>query len=336
MAYISFAPQDYFKTILYTGNESARTITTGMQPDWVWTKCRNDAHAHISTDSVTGAGKRIKPDSNNAQDTSGASVASFVSTGYTLTDNSTINGNSDNSVSWSWKMGTTSGLSGGTITPSAYSINATTGSAFLKYTGTGSVGTIPHGLGKEPSMIIVKRTDTTSQWSVYFKDLGNGYHIPLDTADSPVDSANYWNDTSPTSSVFTVGTGTDVNASGGTYIAMVFANIKGFSQSGTYNGNNGQNFIYTGFKPSWLLMRRWGGAQWILVDNKRGYNGSNELLYPDSSEVAGSAEVVDLVSNGFCQRSSGAGNNQNTVDYFYMAFAAAPIVGSNNVPSTAR
>tara|TARA_B100000029_G_C17416591_1_gene902719 strand:- start:397 stop:1098 length:702 start_codon:yes stop_codon:yes gene_type:complete len=233
-------------------------------------------------------------------------------------------------------MGTTSGLSGGTITPSAYSISATTGSALLKYTGTGSVGTIPHGLGKEPSMIIVKRTDTTSQWSVYFKDLGNGYHIPLDTADSPVDSANYWNDTSPTSSVFTVGTGTDVNASGGTYIAMVFANIKGFSQSGTYNGNNGQNFIYTGFKPSWLLMRRWGGAQWIVVDNKRGYNGSNELLYTDSDEASGSAEVVDLVSNGFCQRSSGAGNNQNTVDYFYMAFAAEPLVSSNNIPATAR
>tara|TARA_X000001388_G_scaffold75996_1_gene72142 strand:+ start:325 stop:1335 length:1011 start_codon:yes stop_codon:yes gene_type:complete len=336
MAYISFQPKDLFQTTLYTGNASARTITTGMQPDWVWTKARNAAHHHVSTDSVTGAGKRLRPSTNNAQDVSGASVASFVSTGYTLTDNDTVNGNTETNVSWSWKMGTTSGLSGGTITPSSYSINAAAGMGVYQTTGTGSAGTIAHGLGKAPEFIISKRMSHTGSWVVYHEAMGNANEMYLDATDGQSSASATWNSTTPTSTVWSVGNDQN-NTSGYTIVSFAFAPIKGFSKFGSYTGSGGQNFIYTGFKPAWLLMKSLGaGTQWILIDNKRGYNGSNELLYPDSSEVAGSAEVVDLVSNGFVQRSAGGGNNQNAVNYVYMAFAEEPFVASNGNAATAR
>jgi len=338
MAYISFQPKDNFKTTLYTGNQSARTITTNMQPDFVWTKCRNNAHSHISTDSVTGAGKRIKPDTTAAQDTSGASVASFVSTGYTLTDNSTINGNSDTNVSWSWKAGTTSGLSGGTITPSSYSINAAAGMGIYQYTGTGSTGTIAHGLGKVPEMIISKRTSHTGSWVVYHKAMGNANEMYLNATDGQSSASATWNSTTPTSTVWSVGNDQN-NTSGYTILTYAFTSIKGFSRVGVYrgNGNNNGAFIYTGFQPNFVIIKSiTAGRQWQIRDGQRGFNGAIKTLYSDSSEVETSGDTFDILSNGFKPRNTSNVQNTDGETYIYMAYAENPFVASNGDPTTAR
>ena len=338
---------DYFNNVLYTGNASARTITTGMQPDMVWTKARNAAHHGIITDATTGAGKRLRTSVTNAQDTNGSSVASFISTGYTLTDNATINGNTETNVSWSWKGGGGQGSSNtdGTINTTYTSANTTSGFSISQYTGTGSAATIGHGLGAIPKMIIVKRLDSTSQWSVYHESVGNTKHVILNSTAAQVTSTNYWNDTSPTASVFSIGAGTDVNASGGTYVAYCWAQKTGFSAFGKYFGNYVDNgpFVYTGMKPKFILIRQYNDTgQWRIYDTLRESYGQKDLLKYLASEST-AAEVtttdggLDILSNGFKIRSSGGNHdlNGNQDPYLYMAFGQT-LVSSNNVPTTAR
>jgi len=338
---------DYFNNVLYTGNASARTITTDMQPDMVWTKARNAAHHGIITDATTGAGKRLRTSVTNAQDTNGSSVASFISTGYTLTDNATINGNGETNVSWSWKGGGGQGSSNtdGTINTTYTSANTTSGFSISQYTGTGSAATIGHGLGAIPKMIIVKRIDSTSQWSVYHESVGNTKHVILNSTAVQVTSSAYWNDTSPTASVFSIGSGTDVNASGGTYVAYCWAQKTGFSAFGKYLGNYQDNgpFVYTGIKPKFILIRQYNDTgQWRLYDTKREIHGQGDLLKylaaeSSATEVTTTDGGLDILSNGFKIRSSGGNHdlNGNQDPYLYMAFGQT-LVSSNNVPTTAR
>ena len=343
MAYISFQPSDYFNLTLWTGNSTTdRAITgVGFQPDFLWIKSRNEGTDHELQDAVRGSTKYIRSNLTAVEGTETEGVKSFDADGYTLGNANYWNWTAKTFVGWSWKAGTTSGLSGGTITPTAYSFNTTSGFSIIAYTGTGSAATIGHGLGVIPKMIVVKRLNSTSQWSVYHEAIGNTKHLILDTTAAEVTSTNYWNDTSPTSSVFSIGSGTDVNASGGTYIAYVFADVKGYSRMGTYTGNGNADgaFIYTGFRPAYFMCKlaSGSGGSWAIYDNKRlGYNGGNSYLEANATDLDDANDQIDIVSNGIKLRTTGGYQNTNGATYVYAAFAEFPIVSSNDAPGVAR
>ena len=341
--YISFQPNDYYSTTLYTGDGTAANAITGVgfQPDFVWNKPRDTTGWHRVFDSVRGVLNVVYPNDTYVNEVmpSPGGLNAFDSDGYTMGTNTGSNENTKLFVTWNWKAGTTSGLSGGTITPTAYSFNTTSCSSIIKYTGNGSAGaTIPHGLGKKPDLIMVKCMSNTESWMVYHTTLGATKFLKLDQDGGPVTATSRWNDTEPTSTVFSVGTSSDVNTNTETYIAYVFASVKGFSKISTYVGNGNANgpFVYTGFKPAFVLIKYNGTNQWQLRDNKRGFNGAIKTLYPDSYEVETSGDTFDILSNGFKPRNTGTPQNQNGVGYYYAAFAECPIVSSNDVPTVAR
>ena len=337
MAYISFQPKDYFNTVLWTGTGSEQTISgVGFQPDWTWVK-RREIKDHNAYDAVRGATKPIYPNDSSGQDTDAQSLKSWNADGFVLGTATNVNASGGTYCAWNWKMGTTSGLSGGTITPTAYSINAAAGMGIYQYTGTGSAGTIAHGLGKVPEFIISKRTSHSGSFVVYHKSIGNANEFYLNATDGQSSASATWNSTTPTSTVWSVGNDQN-NTSGYTIITYAFAPVRGFSHFGTYDGSANANgvFVHCGFKPGWLMIKSTtASTQWIMFDNKRGYNGSNGQLYADSSEAEGTAESVDFVSNGFKLRAADNGVNA-AQKYCYMAFAADPFVASNGNPSTAR
>ena len=338
---------DHFNTVLYTGNETARTITVGMQPDFTWTKARSQAHSHITTDVVTGVGKRLRPNVNNAQDTSGASVASFVSTGFTLTNDATINENSTTYVSWNWKAnGAGSSNTDGSINTTYTSANTTSGFSISTYTGTGSNATVGHGLGAVPKVVLVKGIGHTSQWYMYHIGTdANGVMLLDGTAAKTTDTVS-WQNTTPTSSVFSIGNDGGTNGSGNTYVAYCFAEKTGFSKFGSYTGNGNADgaFVYTGFKPAFVLIKKATGStdSWFINDNKRslsgGTNTNSYYMRPNENAVEGTSAslAIDILSNGVKIRNTDTAYNNDNSTYIYMAFAEAPLVGSNNIPCTAR
>jgi len=331
---------DHFKTVTYTGNGAARTITVGFQPDLVFTKSRDAAHHGIFTDAVTGAGKRFTSSSNSAQDTTGASVASFVSTGYTLTDNSTINGNNEKGVSWNWKMGGSGSANTAGSINSTVSANQTAGCSTVKWTATGT-GTVGHGLGAVPQAMLTFRVAGSQDRFVYHKDIGNTHYLRLNQNTAKTDDAQAWQDTTPTSSLFYVGTQFD----GSDYVSHCFTEKKGFSQFGVYYGNSSNDgpFIWTGFKPSMVILKETGStSEWFIVDSKRssseGGNKLDRFLRPSTSdaETNSSWHKIDFLSNGFKINDDDADINDASYNYAYLAFAEAPLVGSNDIPATAR
>ena len=347
MAYITFQPHDYFNTVLWSGNGSAgRDITgVGFQPDWVWVKNRSRSSNHTIVDVLRGSGSYPMSSTNNGvQDTSDTNqVSALISDGFTVGSSTNTNASSENLVGWSWRAGGSgSSNTDGSINTTATSVNTTAGFSICKWTGTGANATIGHGLGAVPKMYIVKNVDTTNDWNVYHHNIGNTHRLFLNTTAAKEDNASAWNDTSPTSSVFSVGTNTNVNQNGDTMIAYVFAEKSGFSKFGKYvgNGNADGQFIYTGFKPAWLMLKQTGTQGWFLVDNKRpaALNPIDGSLHPNSNaaEDTSSDFFVDFLANGFKLRDSDAQLNGNNNDYIYAAFAAEPLVSSNNIPATAR
>ena len=236
-------------------------------------------------------------------------------------------------------MGTTSGLTGGTITPSGYSISTTAGQSVIAWTGTGSAGTIPHGLGVTPKMIIVKETSHATNWAVYHSVWGNTKFKQLNTTAVLATTSN-WNDTSPTSSLFSVGGGDQTNTSGRTYVAYCFAPVRGYCHIGSYIGNGYANgpFVYTGFKPGFVMIVRTDSTyDWTMFDNKRiGYNPENYFLWANSTAADGTTDYMDILSNGYKIIGTTQGINGGTSEYVYIAFAANPIVSSNDIPGVAR
>ena len=333
---------DHFNTVLYTGNETARTITVGMQPDFTWTKARSQAHSHITTDVVTGVGKRLRPNVNNAQDTSGASVASFVSTGFTLTNDATINENSTTYVSWNWKAnGAGSSNTDGSINTTYTSANTTSGFSISTYTGTGSNATVGHGLGAVPKVVLVKGIGHTSQWYMYHIGTdANGVMLLDGTAAKTTDTVS-WQNTTPTSSVFSIGNDGGTNGSGNTYIAYCFAEKTGFSKFGSYTGNGNADgpFVYTGFKPSYINLKRTDNTgHWIMKDwQTPGYNQNDYYLWSDASDAETSASSlgIDFLSNGFKLKGTAGNSNADGGTFIYMAFGQ-PIVSTNGDIATAR
>ena len=344
MAYTNIdKPTDYFNTKLYTGNGSTQSITgVGFQPDWIWGKNRSGANAHWVNDVIRGVDIRLVPNATDAEDNPGTDiVTSFDSDGFSLGSNTEGNANANNYVSWNWKAGgTASSNTSGSIT-STVSANTTSGFSIVSYTGNGSAGaTIGHGLGVSPSWIVTKKRSATGSWVVYHKSQGATKFGILDTTASFGTSSSLWNDTEPTSSVFSVGTDADTNGSSATFIAYCFAEKKGFSKFGSYtgNGNADGTFVYTGFKPAFVLQKCTStSTDWTLADNKRpGYNETNKRLVPNESASEATNNAIDFLSNGFKCRQDQANANGSGETYIYMCFAENPFVTSTGIPTTAR
>ena len=333
-------PTDYFNTVLYTGNGSARSITgVGFQPDWVWVKSRTTTHQPVLSDSVRGTGKELRSDTSDAE-TSLGNITSFDSDGFSIGTRGEINNNTTPFVSWNWKAsGSTASNTDGSIT-STVSANTTAGFSIVSWAGTGANATVGHGLGAVPKMIIVKNRPDVVEWQIYHQAIGNGYTIFLDLTNGKDGGSFYWNDTTPTSSVFSVGTYNGTNGSSDNMIAYCFAEKKGYSKFGSYvaNGSSDNAFVYTGFKVAFLMTKlsSTSGGSWEIVDNKRdGFNGENHRLYPSDESAEGTGNDYDLLSNGFKVRQSG-GSQQSGRTNIYMAFAENPFVSSGGIPCTAR
>ena len=338
---------DYFNTKLYTGTGADNNSITGIgfQPDWVWIKSRSGTHSagvHELYDAVRGTGKMISSNSSNNEATGTNRLKSFDSDGFTMGDHNQINGGSTNYVSWNWKAGTGAGSSNtdGSINTTSTSVNSAAGFSISTYTGYGGASTVGHGLGAVPKMIIVKKRSGSSydeSWYVYHEALGNTHTLGLNSTGASSD-VNVWNDTTPTSSVFSVGNDS-TNRSGNLFVAYCFAEKTGYSKFGSYtgNGNADGTFVYTGFKPAFLLIKRTDTTKnWFLHDNKRlGYNPKNEYLHPNLNAAETTSTEVDILSNGFKFNSSGSGHNGSGGTYVYMAIGQS-LVGSNNIPCTAR
>ena len=345
MAYTTIDdPTLYFNTVLYTGTGATHNITgVGFQPDWVWIKNRSITANHHLFDIARGATKYLLTNVTNAEATDAQQLQSFDADGFTVGTNGNVNGSGNNIVAWNWLgANASSSNTDGSIT-SSVSANTTAGFSIVSYTGNGTAGaTIGHGLGTTPSMIITKTRSITQNWFVYHKSLGETKAIYLDLTNAPTTTSTAWNDTAPTSSVFSVGTEAGTNSSGATLIAYCFAEKKGYSKFGSYagNGNADGTFIYTGFKPALILIKAYNtsGENWRIFDNKRSTSGSNvidKVLRPNTSGVEFSSNI-DFVSNGVKIRNTDGEVNTNGYNYIYMAFAEQPLVGTNNIPCTAR
>ena len=351
-------PSAYFQTHLYAGSNSDITATFGgnsdLQPDWIWFKSRSSDNDHLTYDSVRGVGKRLQPNATDAEvdrSSNNDELKSFNTNGWTLgTYNSNITGAGKTCVSWNWKAGTAfsndaSSTGIGSI-DSAGSVSETAGFSICSYTGTGSNGTIKHGLSTKPNVILVKkRVSGTANWNMQHTGINTDYqtdYILLDTNAGSGDEDTKWNDTAPTTSVFSVGDDGAINNSGDTYISYIFSNRQGYSKFGSYkgNGNANGNFIYTGFKPAWVMAKNTGDTKsWFIYDNKRDpFNPTVEKLRADTTaaEATGTDKLIDMYSNGFKMRTDDGEFNADGYIYIFLAFAENPFVTSGGVPATAR
>ena len=341
MAYTTIKKSsDYFETTTYTGG-ATDVSSLNFQPDLVWTKKRDGAEAHGLFDSVRGATKALKPSADNAEATRSGSLTSFDSDGWSMGGSDGIISSSGyNYVGWSWKAnGAGSSNTDGDIT-STVSANTTSGFSIVQWTGNGTAGsTVGHGLGSEMKFMILKDYSLSRSWITYHHSLGGGSGINFNENGAAGTSSSYWNDTDATSSVFSTGVYSNENNSN--YICYCFSEVKGFSKFGSYtgNGNADGNFVYLGFKPALVLVKNssLSGENWVLLDNKRNIdNPTNLALFPNLSNAESGTYPFDFVSNGFKIRDASASYNRSGDVFIFMAFAEAPLVGSNNVPTTAR
>jgi len=343
MAYTTIdKPTDYFNTVTYTGTGSTQSITgVGFQPDWIWGKGRTLAgYNHGLVDSVRGVSKLIYSNLTEAEETYSTGVTSFDSDGFSVGSGNVFNNGSNTYVAWNWlASNTTTSNTDGSIT-STVSANTTSGFSIVSYTSTGSNATVGHGLGVAPSMMIFKRrSGDTENWPVYHKDMGATHIMLLNATDAKSDTATRFNDTEPTSSVFSLGTSGDTNGGTSPFIAYCFAEKKGFSKFGSYTGNGSTegSFIYTGFSPSFVMLKRTNTTgSWTMYDNKRHtYNPNGEYLLANSNGASVDFDNVDFLSNGFKLRDASF-NNGSGDTIIYMCFASNPFVTSTGIPTTAR
>jgi hypothetical protein len=340
-------PTEYFNTVLYTGDGSAsRSITgVGFQPDFTWVKGRNAVWFHTLTDVVRGGGYFIHSNIDTAEAGGGTSlITGFNSDGFNVnvTPNGTVNNNGDTFVAWNWKAnGTGVSNTAGTIS-STVSANTTAGFSVVSYTGTGANATVGHGLGVAPKMVMIKNRTSAENWRVGHSSLTSwAFRLILDATTAQASEPNAFNSTAPTSTVFSVGTDDSTNKSTNSLIAYCFAEIKGYSKFGSYtgNGNADGTFIYTGFKPAFVLAKVTSTTDnWNLIDNKRdpSNEGSELVLFPNLSDADTAATRFDMLSNGFKCRTTNVSVNSSGASYIYMAFAENPFVSSTGIPTTAR
>lgn len=348
----------YFHTRLYSGTGSALSITNNanagnFKPDWIWLKSRNNATNHNVFDSSRGQTKRLYPNLSDAEDTvSGFTLdTNGFSTGTSSVGDINVSGKTY--VAWQWKVngGTTSSNTSGNIT-STVQVNATSGISIITYAGSGTAGnTVGHGLGAVPDIIIVKNRSSSADWGVWSKahnpNASNAIRLNTTDAYGGSNGAGWWGDTAPTSSLITLGFSGDParsenNSSGNNYVMICFKNIEGYSKFGKYtgNGNADGTFFYTGFKPSWLMVKLASGSgeDWHIFDSSRSTSNvvKERLIANGSSSENANDSILDFLSNGFKFRENNAGWNGSGNTYIYMAFAENPFVSSSGVPVTAR
>ena len=346
MAYTDIdKPTDYFETTTYAGGTTSIT-SLDFSPDWVWAKKRTGVENHGIFDSVRGATKTINSNTNSAETTRGGSLTSFDSNGWSMGGaDGIISASGNDYVAWAWRGSDSTAVSNtdGSIT-STVSANTTSGFSIVSYTSTGSNATVGHGLGVAPAMIIFKRrSGDTENWVVYHKSLGATKNIKLNLTDAVSTSSTRFNDTEPTSSVFSLGTSGDTNGGTSPFIAYCFSEVKSFSKISSYVGNGSSSgpMIWCGFKPAKVMIKSTGsGEDWFIWDNKRpGFNKSfNPYLQPNTSnaEYDGSGAFAELLSNGFKINGTSGYLNSSGQEYIFYAVAESPFVTSTGIPTTAR
>jgi len=339
----------YFDVKTYTGDgTSPKQVVSGLtfQPDFIWSKDRNLGANHTLYDAVRGVGSN-KALSSSTTDPEGLGttagspatfgyISSINSDGYTTTTGSTNNNyhnaNGTTYVGWVWNAGGSNATNtSGTIT-STVRANTTSGFSIVTYTGNGTSGaTVGHGLGVTPGMMIVKVRSTTNNWRVYHSSLGATKSLLLDTTDSVYTQTGAWNDTAPTSTVFSVGNFGSVNGSGSTHVAYCFANVEGYSRAFSYTGNGSSDgsFVYLGFRPRFILIKTStrAGEYWVVYDTARNtYNLTDLRLFPNLSNAEGSGGtmVIDILSNGFKIRGTDTSVNSSGDTYIGFAVAESP------------
>jgi len=355
MAYTTIdKPSDYFNTKLYTGNGSTQSITgVGFQPDATFFKQRTGSPSSSGSqfyDVVRGATKYLSTHATNLEATQSNGLTSFDSDGFSIGNTTRINGNTENYVSWNWlASNTTASNSDGSIT-STVSANTTAGFSIIDFTGNETDSSVGHGLGVEPSMFIMKRyTDdgysSTTEWYTYHKSLASDKYLRLQsTASVATNDGSLWNTSTPvTSSVINIGFNANSNHTGNKTIIYAFAEKKGYSKFSSYigNGNADGTFVYTGFKPAWIMVKRTDSANnWTIQDSTRDPENPVFLYFSadDSDAEAGviAEGQLDFLSNGFKLRQTYGSHNASGGTYIYMCFAENPFVTSTGIPTTAR
>ena len=340
---------------LWTGDgTTSRSIvntvnTVSFQPDLIWVKARTTAGvaygSHSFTDSVRGANLILSSDLTNAEANvvtsfGNGGVGAPTSNGFTLVSGTAGNANNYNAntatfVGWQWKAGGTAvSNTAGTIT-SSVSANTTAGFSVVTYTGTGANATVGHGLGVAPSMVIIKsRTSAVYNWIVYHSGLTSAtYYVSLNQTIAQSSYPTVFNSTAPTSTVFSIGTDASTNQSAGTYVAYCWAPVAGYSAFGSYTGNGSTDgpFVYTGFRPRWIMTKSSSAVeQWLIYDTARDtYNYANLGLLPASSIAESTYGQIDILSNGFKMRGTGSSWNGSGTTYIYAAYAENPLRYSN-------
>jgi hypothetical protein len=354
MAYTTIDdPSAYFHTQLYTGSSSGQSITNDanagdFKPDWVWIKRRDgdpnsvgNGH-HSLYDSSRGVQKEIYSDLNSAEATNSGGLTAFGTDGFTVGTEARVNSNGLSFVSWQWVVngGTTASNTDGSIT-STVQANTTAGFSIVTYTGTATGGaTIGHGLGVAPKAVFTKTRAISDNWLVYHAGIGATKYLTLNTNSAEGTNSGAWNDTAPSSTVVTLGSFDNSNDNN-SMVAYCFAEKQGYSKFGSYTGNGNADgaFVYTGFKPAWIMIKQTDGTgSWAIHDTKRGtINPIDEDLFANLSSVESDNDIEkDILSNGFKLRASHSAVNGDGNSYIYMAFAESPFVSSEGVPTTAR
>ena len=327
MAYTTIDdPELYFQARAYTGNGGTQSITldgdNDLSPNFVWIKNRDGTDIHALYDSVRGANKNLRSDETSAEGSQSDGLTSFDSDGFSVGAAGSVNTNTNNFASWSWKE------------------DATAGFDIVTYTGDGQANrTVDHSLGVTPEQIWFKRRDSTNNWINYDKTLGTGHYLTFNLNGTTDSASGAW--CTPGSSniqLNQVFSATNTNTA--TYVAYCFASVQGYSKVGTYkgNGNSDGTFVYTGFRPAFLIYKNTDTADnWFVHDNKRqGYNDQNELLFGDITQAESTVDRIRFCANGFKTLDSDKGVNKSGDVYVYYAVAEQPLVNSNGVPGNAR
>jgi hypothetical protein len=339
MAYTTIDnPFKYFNTVLYSGTGSSNAVTgVGFQPDWVWGKQRSGTNSHELYDAVRGVNKIIYSDLTDAEGTNSNGVSAFNADGFTVAGNTSINLSGESIVAWNWLAGgTASSNTDGSIT-SSVSANTTAGFSIVSYTGNGTDGaTIGHGLDTAPDVLLLKDRDNTRNWRVLHTGYGDASKDCLLNSNAAIATrADDFNSTYPSSTLITLGGDAAVNGNTTKYIIYAFSSVKGYSKHGSYTGNGSADgtFVYTGFKPAFVIVKKTNATfNWIMYDNKRDeLNPNTATLLPDDSGAEyNTGRDIDFLSNGFKMRANYSGNNNSGDSYIYIAFAENPFVANDS------
>jgi len=355
MAYTTIDdPSAHFQTTLYTGNNDVQVVTNGgnsnLQPDWVWLKQRTNARWHRLLDSTRGASKNLYANVNDAEGTE-TSLTAFGSDGFTLAADGSSDGwneDGDAHVAWQWKAngGTTSTNTTGLNIDTTVQANTTAGFSIMTYTGTGTDNdSLGHGLGAVPHWVIVKNRDEANGWQMYHHKNTSAPqtdYLNLDDNGATADDSDRWSDQGPSSTIITLGGNDGVSKANVKYVCYAFTEIQGYSKFGKYTGNGNASgpFLYLGFKPAWLMIKRTSNAEnWFMVDNTRetaNPRGAKFFYANEANAEVTSDKYIDFLSNGFKCRDVTGFHNDNNETYIYMAFAEQPFTSSQGVPANAE